>query len=86
MWYKRRKIKRLVDIGGKSYYPTKNGELIQKEGCHKGIVHNECSVRHLGGGRYLIGISKGNYPMFSQPLIDTWIILYPSMIKFVEFK
>ena len=84
------KISRLITTDGRSFEPVKKGELIQKEKCYDGTWMDECTVEHLGGGRYLIGYCKnnnGNYETENdQCLINTWIILFPNMINTIELK
>lgn len=90
MWFKKLKIDRLITTYGKSFEPVRKGEFIQKEGCWDGVWKDQCTVKHLGGGRYLVGYclnENGNYETLKgQCLINKWMILYPSMIKVVHFK
>ena len=80
------KISRLITTDGRQFIPVKKGEFVQKYKAMEGVWEPECSVKHLGGGRYLVGYSSGNYATFDQPLIDKWMILFPSMINIVELK
>lgn len=46
----------------------------------------ECVIKHLGGGKYLIGYASGEKSFNGQDLVDKWMILFPSMINIVELK
>jgi hypothetical protein len=76
-------IERLVLTTGEVIEPATVTEL-NSCGYHK----NECTIKHLGGGRYLHGYFDGNKAgsWSSGSRINRYEILYPSIIKVVLFK
>ena len=75
--------------GATHYQVSKKGDFIHKGSKYReGCWIPECSIKHIGGGRYMIGyfdhygVGRNDYNR--QDLINCYKILFPSGIQQVE--